>query len=165
VGDIAGLKGKSPETYPKPPTPPLPVFARNWATGPFGNQPTPSGIFEPIVWADVGFGAPGPGVDLTPRQTGQVRVIASVTFENTTGAPVFVTLQVQNSGAVFNAPQPSQLVPADGTATVPLVAELTLSLGEVATIEIWASASVASALEATAFDSTVDIQELPAATV
>jgi hypothetical protein len=165
VPNIAGRKGKSPETYADRPPSVEEAFGRNWGAGPESPLMVPlSPTFAAIEWDQTGApGTSSSSIQITPLESGRVRVVAVVLVLNTTGSAIYVSLQLSNGATQFTAPIPQLQAAANGETAIPLVAEIFLQVGTQANIELGVSAASAG-VEVVGFNSTIDIQELPAAT-
>ena len=149
------------------------AFARNSAQGPGGDAPVPvtTGGTQ-ILWETIeSGGGPSEDVPITPLVTGRIRIIAMVAVTNTIGVPTTVKVVAQVEDVTIpGSPVPEATVDestdaGNGFETITYVFDTTLlPVGATKHIEILVTAGVDNAIELTLENSTLDIQELPAAT-
>ena len=125
-----------------------------------GNDPTSS----PLDWSS-STNTPI-GVPITPRSTGIVRVTSVIALNNA-DSPVAIDVQAQveinGSPAAFPPITLSTSVTGD-TGIIPILAELQLTVGVQSVIQILLTASVDSEVSIVALSSTLELQEVTAAT-
>jgi len=145
-------------------------YARNFAVGlSFGTDPDILTTGTAIPWATIDSGAaPGIDVPITPQSTGIIRIHSVVSIKNASMAPVSALLIVVVNGTTLTVPLFELVViPADGAGVLPVLTETTpilTPIGVQAMIEIVVFASTDSALSFTALSSSLEVQEVQAAT-
>ena len=141
------------------------VLASNAASGPSGATPI-GGAGTKVPWAAIDVGAPGVDVPITPKSTGRVRVIFSITVLNAGAAMVGVVARLLIGGVAQAIPYVAASIQANGLGElgiISFVAEVTLPVGATSNIEVDLTTAGAS-VEMYPEGATIDIQELPAAT-
>jgi hypothetical protein len=146
------------------------LFARNFAAGP--EFPTPVAIAtDPgtqVPWAVIESGAPaGVNVPITPRSSGIIRITGVVVVKSSSEIVEIVNLEVEINGTAISIPQfEAQSILDGGFATIPFVTENTsfLPIGVVANVSVRVTASSDDVLQLRPASSTIDVQEVPAAT-
>lgn len=168
---ITNHKNKSPETYPDPrgsgngdgP------FARNSATGPDNVTAISAGGGTQVPWNVIDSGAVGGvNIPITPLSTGVVRIQGVISIKNSANAVVDVHLEVQvddvSLPVPFNEANTIQGSNATSFEAVPFMIVTTIPIGSTSNVQILLKASSADSLSVIAESSTIDIQEVPAAT-
>lgn len=142
------------------------AFARNFAQGPSVDTAVADGAGTQIPWAFIESGAaPGVHVPITPQVTGRVRIVGVFAIVSVDEASVNIHFTVQIDDVTHATPVVSATVPASGLATVPFLVDIpVLPVGTTSNISILATASDSPGLSLAELSSTLDIQELPAAT-
>ena len=124
-----------------------------------GNDPTSSPDWSSSTNTPI-------GVPITPRSTGIVRVTSVIALNNA-DSPVAIDVQAQveinRSPAAFPPVTLSTSVTGD-TGIIPILAELQLTVGVQSVIQILLTASVDSEVSIVALSSTLELQEVTAAT-
>lgn len=153
---------RRPAGVPAPPT------ARNFAGGPASDTPISAGGGTQIPWDVIASGAPsGVDVPITPQSSGVILIVGVVTVENTSDAPVDVTVKAQVNGSTITIPATDTFTVDgdDGSKAIRIVAEVTgLSVGVLVNVHLLVIAGSSDAITLSAGSSTVDVQEVPVST-
>jgi hypothetical protein len=152
------------ETYPESKGDTTLVFARNFAQGP-GTSQTLSTSPQEISWGAIESGAPaGVNVPVTPKVTGLLLVQAVVEIDNPSEASAaIVTVQVGVGGVALATPATQVTIPEGELATVPIQALVAEAVGTTSEINVFVSTNLLGVV-LQANDSTLSVQEVPAAT-
>jgi hypothetical protein len=153
-------------SYPIPRAATSVPYARNAAVGPAASVPITT-VAAAIPWAIIESGAaPGVNVPITPRSTGIVRIHSVVTVKNSSNAPVQATVAAVVNGTPLPVPGfESVTIPASGSMAIPILTETPpLPIGVLANIEIAVVASADAALSLIFASSSLEVQEVQAAT-
>jgi hypothetical protein len=147
----------------------LPLFARNFAQGPTSNQVVGTGGAAITPWTVESGSAANAHVPITPRVTGLVLVTAVIEMENTSGVSAEVQGQILlNDNPLPGTPPLSLTTVASGnfaTLTVQaLVGPLPVGVEANIGVGVITLGSGSPAVTLQADDSTVSVQEIPAAT-
>jgi hypothetical protein len=168
-------RSRAQHTYPDTPRGASGAYARNSAFGPLnGTQAIPASGGTKVRWAAMEVGATGgTTVPITPQVTGIVRAIVNVVAVNPTDAADDIAVQfvvdgVPVSGGATVSTLPAALESQSGAITIPLVLDFAgsqkLSVGVAHTIEVLVTSVLGVSGKSVTGLSTVDLQELPAAT-
>jgi hypothetical protein len=142
------------------------LFARNFAEGPLINTTITDGGIQ-IPWAFVESGAPaGVNVPITPRSSGILRISGVIVIASTAEVDRVVSLVVQVNGASMSVPlTEANTVTAGGFEVVAFATEtLALPIGPTYNVQIFLNASAPDELLVEARSSTIEVQEILAAT-
>jgi len=162
-------------TYPEGPKGLSAAFARNSAFGPQGGtQAIPASGGTKIIWNAMEVGSAGAtAVPITPKVTGIVRAIVTVVAVNSTGASDDIAVQFVVDGAPVGGGATISTVPAtlegqDSAITIPLTFDFAdaqaMSVGTTHTVEVLVTSVLGVSGKSVLGLSSIDLQELPAAT-
>jgi hypothetical protein len=153
-------------SYPIPRAATSVPYARNFAVGPATTVPITT-VAAAIPWAIIESGAaPGINVPITPKSTGIVRIHSVVTIKNSSNAPVQAAVVAAVGGTPLPVPlSESVTIPAAGSVSLPILTETpALPIGVLANISIGVVASANGALSVVTGSSSLEVQEVQAAT-
>ncbi len=101
-------------------------------------------------------------VPITPRATGVVRIMGVVTVSNASGSTISAQIVVQVGGVALPVPAALQtVIPNNGIAAIPFLAETELPIGSTSNIEIFVTGSGGTILTDS---SSIEVQEVSVAT-
>jgi hypothetical protein len=170
MGHVIGKRRYARETYPETGGAAGEAgLARNSALGPAGSPVFITGAGVQIPWSTIDVGAPGVEVPITPQSTGIIRITAMVGVENVTDDVVATPVTVQLDGLGPVAVFASATVLPDESAEIPFTIDLwgahALPVGVTTNISLLVKfVGAAETVQLDLNRSSIDIQELPAAT-
>lgn len=174
MGYITNSKQRSPEAYPEPRrgSGSSDSFVRNFASAPASQTVVADDPGSQIVWNSIFSGAAASAdVPITPAVTGRIRVSAVIVLKNISSDPavdsgVQVVVQVGNPGVDTTVPFDERVsIPIGAAVAIPVLTETDPQpVGTPTSISILLVAGDADAIALVSQSSTIDIQEVPAAT-
>lgn len=175
MGYITNRKNRSPESYPERRgggATPTEAFARNFASAPADQILIPEDPGAQVVWNSISSGAPASAdVPITPAVTGIIMVRGVICLKNTSSDPqvdsgVQVLVQVGNPPAVTLIPFLELVTVEIGDAVVvPILTQTDPQpIGVPTSISILLLAGDAGTISLVSQSSSLEIQEVPAAT-
>ncbi len=175
MGYLTNSKRRSPEAYPEPrggQGTPSDSFVRNFASAPDTQITVDQDPGSQIVWNSIFSGAPAStDVPITPAVTGRLRVSAVICLKNISSDPsvlsgVQVIVQVGNPPVDTLIPFLERVsIPEGAAVVIPVLTETDPQpVGVATSISILLIAGDANAIALVSQSSSIDIQEVPAAT-
>lgn len=147
---------------------PAALFARNFAGGPTLDTEIADGAGTQVPWAVIESGAPASvNVPITPRSTRIILISGVIVVKSSSASTSSITLFVEIDGASTLIPDLERnTISAFGFEAIPFLTENSafLPIGVLANISIRLIASAAGALVFSSLSSTINIQEVLAAT-
>lgn len=142
-------------------------FARNFASGPATTTTIDIDPGTQLPWDVIDSGAPpGVNVPITPRSSGIILVTGVISLKSSSEIDEVVQLLIEVNGVPLPVPfLESNTISASGFEAIPFVAEITgLAVGVAANVQVRLISSNATDIGATLDSSTINLQEVPAAT-